>query len=115
MIKVCIDVTDLLITLSSNCHFTDTALSTPPPVPQPPPGPPCAAGPVPPPPPPPPPGPPPPTGPTTGGMMNTDGARMTLKRVNWEKLSDVGLENTVWAQVVLFYIIHDNIILTYLI
>ncbi|EDO47906.1 predicted protein [Nematostella vectensis] len=65
----------------------------------PPPPPPGGAGPPPPPPPPPPglPAPPPPPG--LPGVDGPDGGRMQLKRVNWEKLSGVGLENTVWAQV----------------
>ncbi|XP_048576309.1 delphilin isoform X2 [Nematostella vectensis] len=64
----------------------------------PPPPPPGGAGPPPPPPPPPPglPAPPPPPG--LPGVDGPDGGRMQLKRVNWEKLSGVGLENTVWAQ-----------------
>lgn len=67
--------------------------------PSPPPPPPPPSGAPPPPPPPPPPGPPPPP-PLGGGFTSPDGSKMTLKRINWEKLSDAGLENTVWAQVI---------------
>ena len=52
--------------------------------------------------PPPPPPPPPPSlaPPLTPGGLKVDGSpRMQLKRVNWEKLSIAGIENTVWAQV----------------
>ncbi|XP_025104786.1 delphilin-like isoform X2 [Pomacea canaliculata] len=47
-------------------------------------------------PPPPPPPPPPPGGPLTSGQVA--GQHMNIKRINWEKLDNSHVENTVWEQ-----------------